>query len=100
MVILLRGRHRYPVLRTIALFLVVGGLVAYRWDTNLVDLMVTMTSISQQLTPMYVSYTPSRVEWLTAWGYCLWFLAFTLGVRYLNVVDHRRRFHFPQLSQK
>ncbi|GAB4579318.1 MAG: Ni/Fe-hydrogenase cytochrome b subunit [Anaerolineales bacterium] len=91
MIILLNGRlRRYPILRTVALFLVVGGLVAYRWDTNLVGLTVTMTTIPQQFTPMYVSYAPSLVEWLTALGAIAYgLLAFTLGVRYLNVVDHQ-----------
>jgi Ni/Fe-hydrogenase subunit HybB-like protein len=91
MIILLNGRfRRYPILRTMALFLVVGGLVAYRWDTNLVGLIVTMTTIPQQFTPMYTSYTPSLVEWLTSLGVIAYgFLAFTLGVKYLNVVDHK-----------
>jgi len=90
MIILLSGRlRRYPFLRTIALLFVVGGLVAYRWDTNIVGLMVTMTSIPQLLTPMYASYTPSLVEWITALGVIAYgMMAFTLGVRYLNVVDH------------
>ncbi|NUM44135.1 MAG: polysulfide reductase NrfD [Anaerolineales bacterium] len=95
MIILLSGRlRRYPLLRSLALFLVVGGLVAYRWDTNLVGLTVTMTSLPQQLAPMYVSYTPSFVEWATAIGVIAYgFLAFTLGVQYLNVVDHKEVDH-------
>ena len=93
MIILLSGRLRkYPFLRTIALLLVVGGLVAYRWDTNIVGLMVTMTSIPQLLTPMYAKYTPSLVEWTTAIGVIAYgLMAFTLGVYYLNVVDHQEK---------
>ncbi len=95
MVILLNRRLRsFTLLRTLALFLVVGGLVAYRWDTNIVGLTVTMTSIPQQLFPMYVAYRPSLVEWATAIGVIAYgMMAFTLGVRYLNVVDHKEEDH-------
>ncbi len=95
MVILLNRRLRsFTLLRTVALFLVVGGLVAYRWDTNIVGLTVTMTSIPQQLFPMYVAYRPSLVEWATAIGVIAYgMMAFTLGVRYLNVVDHKEEDH-------
>ena len=91
MIILLSGRlRRHPILRTTALFLVVGGLVAYRWDTNIVGLTVTMTSLPSQLAPLYTTYTPSLIEWVTALGVIAYgLMAFTLGVRYLNVVDHR-----------
>jgi Ni/Fe-hydrogenase subunit HybB-like protein len=91
MIILLSGRlRRYPILRNTALFLVVGGLVAYRWDTNLVGLIVTTTSLPSQLSPLYTDYTPSLIEWVTALGVIAYgIMAFTLGVRYLNVVDHR-----------
>ena len=91
MIILLSGRlRRYPLLKTTALFLVVGGLVAYRWDTNIVGLTVTMTSLPYQLTPLYTTYSPSLIEWVTAFGVIAYgLLAFTLGVRYLSVVDHR-----------
>jgi Ni/Fe-hydrogenase subunit HybB-like protein len=91
MIILLSGRLRkYPLLRNTALFLVVGGLVAYRWDTNLVGLIVTNTSLPQSFAPFYTSYTPSLIEWTAALGAIAYgLMAFTLGVRYLNVVDHR-----------
>ena len=91
MIILLSGRLRqYPILRTAALFLVVGGLVAYRWDTNIVGLTVTLTSLPLQLSPLYTAYSPSLIEWVTALGVIAYgLMAFTLGVRYLNVVDHR-----------
>ncbi len=91
MIILLSDRlRRHELLRAFALFLVVGGLVAYRWDTNIVGLMVTMTGIPQQLAPMYVSYKPALIEWVAGIGVIAYgLLAFTLGVRYLRVVDHR-----------
>lgn len=90
MIILLSGRLRqYPLLRTFALFLVVGGLVAYRWDTNIVGLTVTMTSSPVQLVPLYTAYTPSLAEWATALGVIAYgIMAFSLGVYYLNVVNH------------
>ncbi|NJN44849.1 MAG: hypothetical protein HC806_09115 [Anaerolineae bacterium] len=42
--------------------------MAYRWDTNLVGLIVTNTSLPQSFAPMYTSYTPSLIEWLAALG--------------------------------
>ncbi len=90
MVILLSARlRRDPLLRALALLLVVGGLVAYRWDTNLVGLVVSTTLLPQDLAPRYLAYTPSLVEWVAGLGVIAYgLLAYTLGVRYLKVVDH------------
>lgn len=90
MVLLLNRRTRQmPFWRMIALALVVGGVIAYRWDTNLVGLLVVVSYLPGIPAVAYTHYTPSLVEWLTAagiLGYGL--LAFSLGVRYLGVVEH------------
>ena len=88
--ILLVARLRHdPSLRLLALFLVVGGVVAYRWDTNLVGQLVVMSRLPQSLTPLYTTYRPSPVEIMTAIGVAAYgVLAFSLGVRYLGVVDY------------
>ena len=88
-VILLSNKlRRIQPLRAMALLFVIGGLVAFRWDSNVVGLMVSTTIIPQDLTPLYVSYQPSIVEWAAGLGVIAYgFMAFTLGVKYLKVVD-------------
>ena len=90
MIILLSARlRRQPRLHMLALVLVVGGLVAYRWDVNLVGQLVTSGVLPQEITPLYTQYVPSIVELITGAGVIAYgILAFTLGVRYLKVVDH------------
>jgi Ni/Fe-hydrogenase subunit HybB-like protein len=89
--VLLSGKlRRMPGVRMVALALVVGGVVAYRWDTNLVGQMVLLSYLPQDTTPRYAGYFPSLVEIITSAGIIAYgLLAFTLGARYLNVVDHR-----------
>jgi Ni/Fe-hydrogenase subunit HybB-like protein len=73
-----------------ALALVVGGVVAYRWDTNMVGQLVMLTYLPQDITARYTDYIPSLIEFLTGAGIVAYgLMAFTLGVRYLNIVDHR-----------
>ncbi|MGD8584143.1 MAG: polysulfide reductase NrfD [Chloroflexota bacterium] len=90
MIILLSGRlRRQPRLNMLAMILVVGGLVAYRWDVNLVGQLVVAGALPQEIIPRYTHYIPSLVEFAVAGGaiaYAL--LAFSFGVRYLRVVDH------------
>jgi Ni/Fe-hydrogenase subunit HybB-like protein len=90
-VLLLREKSRSnPYVRGLALLMVVGGLVAYRWDTNLVGLMVTSTSNPQQYSPVYVPYVPALIEYIVGLGVIAYgFLAFTLGVQHLQVVNHK-----------
>jgi Ni/Fe-hydrogenase subunit HybB-like protein len=74
----------------LALLLVVGGLVAFRWDINLVGQLVVYGVLPQEMLPRYTQYTPSLIEILVAIGVISYgVLAFTLGVRYLKVVDHQ-----------
>ncbi len=74
--------------RMVALLLVAGGVVAFRWDTNITGLSVVMPYIAGQAI-VYTSYRPSWVEILTGAAIIAYGLtAFSLGVKYLRVVDH------------
>jgi Ni/Fe-hydrogenase subunit HybB-like protein len=90
MVILLREKWRLnPVLRMIALGLVVGGLIAFRWDVNLSGQLIVMPYISGAPTTLYASYVPSFIEIMVGAGVIAFgMMAITLGVKYLRVVDH------------
>ena len=82
--------RRHPFWRMLALGLIVVGVVAYRWDTNLSGLLVVMPYLPGQQTVAYTSYTPSLIEVIAGLGILAYgLLAFSLGVRYLKVVDHR-----------
>jgi hypothetical protein len=71
-----------------ALFLVATGVVAFRWDTNIAGFLVVMPTLSSQLIA-YTSYRPSLVEIVSGAAIIAYGLtAFSLGVRYLRVVDH------------
>jgi len=91
MIILLSSRlRRQPRLNILALILIVGGLVAYRWNVNMVGQLVVFDAIPNDLIPRYTHYFPSLIEFVTGAGIIAYgLLAFTLGVRYLKVVDHR-----------
>jgi molybdopterin-containing oxidoreductase family membrane subunit len=78
-----------PTLRMLALLLVAGGVVAYRWDTNLSGLLMLISFLPGEPTVSYTMYSPSLVEWLTGFGIMAYgLMLFSLGVRYLHVVDH------------
>jgi len=75
--------------RMLALLLVVGGVVAYRWDTNLSGLMIVLSYLPGEPVVEYTHYFPSLIEILSGAGVVAYgLLAFSLGVRYLSVVDH------------
>ena len=90
MILLLNNKTRaLPFWRMLALALVVGGVVAYRWDTNLAGFLVVLSYLPGLPAVTYTSYTPSLVEWLAGGGVIAYgVLAVSLGVRYLKVVDH------------
>jgi Ni/Fe-hydrogenase subunit HybB-like protein len=90
-IILLRKKSRSnPILRMIALALIVGGVIAYRWDTNLSGLLVLVSYLPGEPTVSYTMYRPSIIEWMAGLGIISYGLTlFSLGVRYLHVVDHR-----------
>jgi len=74
--------------RMVALLLVAAGVVAFRWDTNITGLLVVMPYISGQAIA-YTSYRPSWVEIVAGAAIIAYGLAaFSLGVKYLRVVDH------------
>jgi molybdopterin-containing oxidoreductase family membrane subunit len=89
-ILLLNKKTRMvPALRMLALILIVGGVVAYRWDTNLSGLLVLVSYLPGETTVSYTSYRPSPVEWLAGLGIVSYgLMLFSIGVRYLHVVDH------------
>ena len=89
MIILLSGRlRRRQPLQLIALLLIIGGLIAYRWDTNMVGQLVVFSNLPQGITPLYTQYKPALIEFVVGAGAIAYALfAFTMGVRYLKVVE-------------
>ncbi len=81
--------RRNERLRMLALVLVALGVVAYRWDTNLVGQLVVFGTVPGSDVPVFTNYTPSLIEILTGTGVIAYgLLAVTFGVRYLNVIHH------------
>jgi Ni/Fe-hydrogenase subunit HybB-like protein len=91
MILLLKQQTRQDRFwRMVALAMVVGGVIAYRWDINLSGLLVIVSYLPGEPTVTYTSYFPSLVEIGAGMGVIAFGLtAFSLGVRYLKVVDHR-----------
>jgi molybdopterin-containing oxidoreductase family membrane subunit len=91
MVLLINKRTRsMPLWRMVALALVVGGVAAYRWDTNLSGLLIVLSYLPGEPVIGYTNYFPSLVEILSGAGVVSFgLMAFSLGVRYLRVVDHQ-----------
>jgi len=91
MVLLLyRPTRTSKLWRMLALILVVGGVVAYRWDTNISDLMIVLSYLPGESIVGYTHYFPSLIEVLSGAGVVGYgLLAFSLGVRYLKVVDRQ-----------
>jgi Ni/Fe-hydrogenase subunit HybB-like protein len=91
MVLLLKQKTRQDRFwRMVALALVVVGVIFYRWDTNLSGFLVVVSYLPGETTVAYTSYIPSLVEIGGGLGILAFGLtAFSLGVRYLKVVDHR-----------
>src|SRR6266498_1433672 len=74
--------------RMLALFLVAAGIVAFRWDTNITGQLVLMSYVPGAAIT-YTSYRPSLIEILSGAAIIAYGLtAFSLGVKYLRVVDH------------
>ena len=81
--------RRIERVRILALALVVIGVIAYRWNTNLVGQLVVWNQVAGSEIPLFTDYMPSLVEILTGVGVIAYgLLAITCGVRYLNVIDH------------
>ncbi len=83
-----------PFWRMLALLLVVSGVAAFRWDTNLSGLMIVLSYLPGGPTLSYTAYRPSWIEILSGAGIVSFgLLAFSLGVRYLKVVNHNEIGH-------
>jgi Ni/Fe-hydrogenase subunit HybB-like protein len=81
--------RQQPLLRMVALALVVSGVIAYRWDVNIAGQLVLLTYLPQEIATRYTTYIPSIIETLAGLGILAYgLMALTLGVRYLNIVDH------------
>jgi len=86
--LLYKPTRQNPFWRMVGLFLVAAGVVAFRWDTNISGFMVVMPFVPGQAIT-YTSYFPSLVEFLSGAAIIAYGLtAFSLGVKYLRVVDH------------
>ncbi len=96
-IILLTKRYRQrPTLRMVAFALVVIGLIAYRWDTNMAGQLVLLSYLPGDITARYTTYFPSLVEILAGAGVIAFgILAVSLGVRYLRIVDHYKEEMHP-----
>jgi molybdopterin-containing oxidoreductase family membrane subunit len=78
--------------QVIALALVVAGVVAFRWDVNMSGLLIILTYLPQEITAVYTTYFPSTIEIISGLGVLAYgVLAITIGVRYLNLIDHPLR---------
>lgn len=99
MIILVSDRLRQNQrLHMLALLMVIGGVVAYRWDTNIVSQLVVFTMIPQEIIPRYTGYIPSIYEIMAGAGVIAYgVLGFTIGVRYLNLVNHEQTAHEPEI---
>jgi molybdopterin-containing oxidoreductase family membrane subunit len=78
-----------PLTRMLALGLIAAGVVAFRWDANLVGQLVVVSYLPGAPTVSYTMYRPSLIEWLAGGAIIAYgFMLFSIGVRYLHVVDH------------
>ena len=90
LIILLNNKLRQtPITRTLAYILIIGGVVAYRWDINLVGQLIVQTPIQMKDSLLFTSYTPAMIEIITSIGIvAIGLMLFTLGAKYLRIVDH------------
>jgi len=89
-ILLYKPARLSPLWRMLGLAMIVGGVVAFRFDTNIVGFLAVISYLPGETVVSYTSYTPSLVEWAAGLGIIAYgLLAFSLGVKYLRVVDHR-----------
>jgi len=89
-ILLYKPARLSPLWRMLGLAMIVGGVVAFRFDTNIVGFLAVISYLPGEAVVSYTSYTPSLVEWAAGLGIIAYgLLAFSLGVKYLRVVDHR-----------
>jgi len=90
LILLYKPTRLSPFWRMLGLAMIVGGVVAFRFDTNIVGFLAVISYLPGEAMVSYTSYTPSLVEWAAGLGIIAYgLLAFSLGVKYLRVVDHR-----------
>lgn len=101
-ILLLNTRTRSNAFaRMLALAMVVGGVIAYRWDTNLAGQVIVLTYLPHGITAKYTQYIPSLIEILAGAGVVAYgILAFTLGVRHFKIVDHDEPRYEPVRQQE
>jgi len=88
--LLYRPTRLSPFWRMLALVMVVGGVIAFRYDINIVGQLAVISYLPGEAVVSYTTYSPSLVEWASGMGIVAYgLLAFSLGVKYLRVVDHR-----------
>jgi len=89
-IILLKSSWRRNFnLRSLALCLVVLGVIAYRWDLNLSGQLIVMSSNPLGLDIFFTRYTPSLIEVFVGLGIVSYgILAVIMGIQYLVIVDH------------
>ena len=89
-IILLKSSWRRNFnLRSLALCLVVLGVIAYRWDLNLSGQLIVMSSNPLGLDIFFTRYTPSLIEVFVGLGIVSYgILAVIMGIQYLGIVDH------------
>ncbi len=90
-ILLLNRRFRSRLTwRMLAMTLIVVGVVAYRWDTNIAGQLVLLSYLPHEIAARYTNYVPSLIEVISALGVLAYgAMAVTLGIRYLNIVDHQ-----------
>ncbi|MFO7661569.1 MAG: NrfD/PsrC family molybdoenzyme membrane anchor subunit [Chloroflexota bacterium] len=87
--LLISWTRRIERLQIVALALIVVGVIAFRWDTNLVGQLVVFGQVNPSNMLYYTTYSPSLIEILAGVGVLAYGLfAVTFGVRYLNVINH------------
>ena len=88
-ILLVSSWRKNPRLQILAAAMVIIGLILYRWDTNMLGQMVVYSYLPQETIPLFTSYLPSLIEVAAGLGVVAYgVLAFTIGVRYMRVVDH------------
>ncbi len=89
-ILLYKPTRLSPFWRMLGLAMIVGGVVAFRFDTNIVGFLAVISYLPGEAMVSYTHYTPSLVEWASGLGIIAYgLLAFSIGVKYLRVVDHR-----------
>ncbi len=96
-ILLVPSWRKNPRLQVLAMAMVVIGLILYRWDTNMLGQMVVYSYLPQESAALFTNYLPSLVEITAGLGVVSYgLLAFTIGVRYMRVIDHTEEYHEPE----